>query len=55
MPQLHPAPWFAVLTITWLVLLAVIVPKIIIFIFPNNVTPQSSESTKNPTWSWPWH
>ncbi|YP_003162763.1 ATP synthase F0 subunit 8 (mitochondrion) [Scophthalmus maximus] len=55
MPQLLPAPWFAILFFTWLVFLTLIVPKILAHTYPNTPTSQSAEKSKNTPWSWPWH
>nr|QWV62185.1 ATPase subunit 8 [Galaxias aequipinnis]QWV62272.1 ATPase subunit 8 [Galaxias parvus] len=55
MPQLNPAPWFAILTFSWLIFLTVIPPKILGHTFPNEPTTQSTEKAKPESWSWPWH
>nr|YP_010957060.1 ATP synthase F0 subunit 8 [Naucrates ductor]WMY90322.1 ATP synthase F0 subunit 8 [Naucrates ductor] len=54
MPQLNPAPWFAILTFSWLVFLIVIPPKVTAHNFPNEPTPQSTEKPKATPWTWPW-
>nr|YP_003058356.1 ATP synthase F0 subunit 8 [Oryzias luzonensis]BAH84884.1 ATPase subunit 8 [Oryzias luzonensis] len=54
MPQLNPAPWFAIMVFSWLVFLAVIPPKILTHHFPNEPAPQSVKKTKAQTWTWPW-
>nr|YP_009380051.1 ATP synthase F0 subunit 8 [Lepidotrigla microptera]ARS00732.1 ATP synthase F0 subunit 8 [Lepidotrigla microptera] len=55
MPQLNPAPWFAILVFTWLIFLTVIPPKITAHIFPNDPTLQSTEKPMTEHWTWPWH
>nr|YP_007475258.1 ATP synthase F0 subunit 8 [Acentrogobius chlorostigmatoides]AGC93492.1 ATP synthase F0 subunit 8 [Acentrogobius chlorostigmatoides]AKU36820.1 ATP synthase subunit 8 [Acentrogobius sp. QHY-2015] len=54
MPQLNPSPWFAILIFSWLVLLAVVVPKVLAHIFPNNPAPQNAQNPKTEIWTWPW-
>nr|YP_009516312.1 ATP synthase F0 subunit 8 [Hyporhamphus quoyi]AYD91080.1 ATP synthase F0 subunit 8 [Hyporhamphus quoyi] len=49
MPQLNPAPWFAILVFSWLIFLTVIPPKVLAHSFPNEPTPQSTKLLKqNP-------
>nr|YP_003126983.1 ATP synthase F0 subunit 8 [Rhynchopelates oxyrhynchus]ARJ37245.1 ATP synthase subunit 8 [Terapon jarbua]BAH97874.1 ATPase subunit 8 [Rhynchopelates oxyrhynchus]BBU26012.1 ATPase subunit 8 [Rhynchopelates oxyrhynchus] len=55
MPQLNPAPWFAILVFSWLVLLVVIPPKVVAHTFPKEPTLQSAEKPKTEPWNWPWH
>nr|YP_009990377.1 ATP synthase F0 subunit 8 [Zeugopterus punctatus]QNM99549.1 ATP synthase F0 subunit 8 [Zeugopterus punctatus] len=55
MPQLIPTPWFAILILSWLVFLAVVVPKILSRTYPNLPTSQSTEKPKNNPWFWTWH
>ncbi|YP_004733910.1 ATP8 gene product (mitochondrion) [Siniperca chuatsi] len=55
MPQLNPAPWFAILVFTWLIFLTVIPPKVLAHTFPNEPTLQSAETPKTEPWNWPWH
>nr|AAP75157.1 ATP synthase 8 [Amphiprion allardi]AAP75159.1 ATP synthase 8 [Amphiprion allardi] len=55
MPQLNPAPWFAILVFSWLVFLTVIPPKVLAHIFSNEPTHQSTEKPKTDSWTWPWH
>nr|YP_007026203.1 ATP synthase F0 subunit 8 [Neosalanx taihuensis]YP_009121437.1 ATP synthase F0 subunit 8 [Neosalanx tangkahkeii]AFU89132.1 ATP synthase F0 subunit 8 [Neosalanx taihuensis]AJF41796.1 ATP synthase F0 subunit 8 [Neosalanx tangkahkeii]AZM32458.1 ATP synthase F0 subunit 8 [Neosalanx taihuensis] len=55
MPQLNPAPWFAILMFSWLVFLTVIPPKILGHIFPNEPTIQSAKKANPEPWNWPWH
>nr|YP_009363992.1 ATP synthase F0 subunit 8 [Hemilepidotus gilberti]APC62403.1 ATP synthase F0 subunit 8 [Hemilepidotus gilberti] len=54
MPQLNPAPWFAILIFSWLVLLVVIPPKVVAHIFQNEPTLQGAETPKTESWIWPW-
>nr|WNH17295.1 ATP synthase F0 subunit 8 [Decapterus punctatus] len=54
MPQLNPAPWFAILTFSWLIFLTVIPPKVMAHTFPNEPAPQSAEKPKTSPWTWPW-
>nr|BBU26128.1 ATPase subunit 8 [Neoclinus bryope] len=54
MPQLNPAPWFAILVFTWLIFLVVIPPKVLAHISPNEPIPLSSEKTNTSPWNWPW-
>nr|WEW79470.1 ATP synthase F0 subunit 8 [Bostrychus sinensis]WEW79496.1 ATP synthase F0 subunit 8 [Bostrychus sinensis]WEW79509.1 ATP synthase F0 subunit 8 [Bostrychus sinensis] len=55
MPQLNPAPWFAILVFSWLVFLTILVPKVLAHSFPSEATPQSTQAPKTEPWSWPWH
>nr|QUJ18186.1 ATP synthase protein 8 [Diplectrum formosum] len=55
MPQLNPAPWFAILVFTWLVFLTVVPPKVMNHTFPNEPSPQSTQMPKTESWTWPWH
>nr|AAP75465.1 ATP synthase 8 [Pomacentrus vaiuli]QUJ18500.1 ATP synthase protein 8 [Pomacentrus vaiuli] len=55
MPQLNPAPWFAILVFSWLVFLTVIPPKVLAHTTPNDPTHQSAEKPKTEPWTWPWH
>nr|YP_009024638.1 ATP synthase F0 subunit 8 [Selar crumenophthalmus]AHN13420.1 ATP synthase F0 subunit 8 [Selar crumenophthalmus] len=54
MPQLNPAPWFAILTFSWLIFLTVIPPKVMAHTFPNEPAPQSTGKPKAEPWTWPW-
>nr|YP_009111443.1 ATP synthase F0 subunit 8 [Samaris cristatus]AFE62085.1 ATP synthase F0 subunit 8 [Samaris cristatus] len=54
MPQLSPAPWFAIFTFSWLVFLIVIPPKILNHTYPNTPSPQLTQKTKATAWNWPW-
>nr|CBZ13362.1 ATPase subunit 8 [Stygnobrotula latebricola] len=55
MPQLNPAPWFAILVFSWLVFTTVIPPKVLAHTFPNEPSPQSTEKSSAEPWNWPWH
>nr|WNH24022.1 ATP synthase F0 subunit 8 [Stomias affinis] len=55
MPQLNPAPWFAILVFAWLVFLIIIPPKVLAHTFPNEPAPLSTDKTKTEPWNWPWH
>nr|ABO38940.1 ATPase subunit 8 [Ariopsis seemanni]ABO38942.1 ATPase subunit 8 [Ariopsis seemanni]ABO38944.1 ATPase subunit 8 [Ariopsis sp. RB-2009]ABO38946.1 ATPase subunit 8 [Ariopsis sp. RB-2009]ACN11629.1 ATP synthase subunit 8 [Ariopsis sp. RB-2009] len=55
MPQLNPAPWFAILVFSWLIFLTVIPPKILNHTFTNDIPTLSPENLKSDTWNWPWH
>nr|YP_010173004.1 ATP synthase F0 subunit 8 [Pentanemus quinquarius]QSH90830.1 ATP synthase F0 subunit 8 [Pentanemus quinquarius] len=55
MPQLNPAPWLSILLISWLVLLALVFPKILNYTFPNSPALQNTQKAKKEPWFWPWH
>nr|WNH22886.1 ATP synthase F0 subunit 8 [Dactyloscopus tridigitatus] len=55
MPQLNPAPWFAILAFSWLIFLTIIPPKVLAHQYPNEPTLTTSEKTKTEAWTWPWH
>nr|BAG69502.1 ATPase subunit 8 [Pseudetroplus maculatus] len=55
MPQLNPAPWFAILIFAWLVFLTVIPPKVLGHSFPNDPTSQSAHEPLMEPWNWPWY
>uniref|UniRef100_UPI0030027278 ATP synthase F0 subunit 8 n=1 Tax=Alepes melanoptera TaxID=1218178 RepID=UPI0030027278 len=54
MPQLNPAPWFAILTFSWLIFLTVLPSKIMSHTYPNEPASQSVEKPKTESWVWPW-
>nr|UDN38887.1 ATP synthase F0 subunit 8 [Traccatichthys pulcher] len=54
MPQLNPAPWFAILVFSWLVFLTIIPTKVMSHITPNEPTILDSEKHKTESWDWPW-
>nr|YP_009232578.1 ATP synthase F0 subunit 8 [Lefua costata]AMA34379.1 ATP synthase F0 subunit 8 [Lefua costata] len=53
MPQLNPAPWFAILVFSWLVFL-LIPTKVMNHISPNEPALLDSEKHKTEPWDWPW-
>nr|WNH17906.1 ATP synthase F0 subunit 8 [Kuhlia sandvicensis] len=55
MPQLNPAPWFAILTFSWVVFLAILPSKVIAHTFPNEPTSQATKKAETDPWNWPWH
>ncbi|YP_004300501.1 ATP synthase F0 subunit 8 (mitochondrion) [Osmerus mordax] len=55
MPQLNPAPWFAILVFSWLVFLTCYPPKVLGHVFSNEPTVQSAEKANPESWNWPWH
>nr|ALF03616.1 ATP synthase F0 subunit 8 [Macquaria australasica] len=55
MPQLNPAPWFAILVFSWTILLTMLPPKVLAHTLPNDPTPHSTEKPKTEPWNWPWH
>nr|YP_004221813.1 ATP synthase F0 subunit 8 [Jenkinsia sp. CL54]BAJ54172.1 ATPase subunits 8 [Jenkinsia sp. CL54] len=55
MPQLNPAPWFAILIFSWVVFLTVIPPKVLAHSFNNEPGYLRVEKTKTDTWNWPWY
>nr|CAI84808.1 ATPase subunit 8 [Lampetra fluviatilis] len=55
MPQLEPAPWFFMLTVSWLIILLLIMPTIMFYQTQNTVFVQQATKPKQPTWTWPWH
>nr|YP_009230542.1 ATP synthase F0 subunit 8 [Triplophysa venusta]ALS92820.1 ATP synthase F0 subunit 8 [Triplophysa venusta] len=54
MPQLNPAPWFAILMFSWLVFLIIIPTKVMSHTSPNDPTHIESEEHKTEPWNWPW-
>nr|YP_009311285.1 ATP synthase F0 subunit 8 [Oxynoemacheilus angorae]BAV70032.1 ATPase subunit 8 [Oxynoemacheilus angorae] len=54
MPQLNPAPWFAILVFSWLVFLVILPTKVMNHIVPNEPTILDSEKHKTESWDWPW-
>nr|AFY11319.1 ATPase subunit 8 [Centromochlus existimatus] len=55
MPQLNPAPWFAILVFSWLIFLTVAPQKVMNHSFTNEITAPSTKSLKSDIWNWPWH
>nr|YP_009349012.1 ATPase subunit 8 [Syncrossus hymenophysa]BAW88630.1 ATPase subunit 8 [Syncrossus hymenophysa] len=54
MPQLNPAPWFSILTFSWLIFLIVIPTKILSHIMPNEPIHISAIYHMYESWDWPW-
>nr|BAS04651.1 ATPase subunit 8 [Cobitis takatsuensis] len=54
MPQLNPAPWFAILLFAWLIFLIIIPTKVLNHVMPNEPTPFSTDEHKTQPWNWPW-
>nr|BAK42074.1 ATPase subunit 8 [Ctenolucius hujeta] len=54
MPQLNPAPWFAIFMFSWLIFL-LIPSKILKYTFSNDPSPLHAEKPKTEPWNWPWH
>nr|YP_010745274.1 ATP synthase F0 subunit 8 [Triplophysa langpingensis]YP_010835759.1 ATP synthase F0 subunit 8 [Troglonectes lihuensis]WET58830.1 ATP synthase F0 subunit 8 [Triplophysa langpingensis]WGC44036.1 ATP synthase F0 subunit 8 [Troglonectes lihuensis] len=54
MPQLNPAPWFAILVFSWLAFLTIIPTKVMNHTSPNEPTLLDSEKHKTEPWDWPW-
>nr|YP_005089213.1 ATPase subunits 8 [Tenualosa thibaudeaui]BAL43860.1 ATPase subunits 8 [Tenualosa thibaudeaui] len=55
MPQLNPAPWFAILVFSWFIFLTMVPQKVLTIVFNNEPTPGAAEKAKPGPWSWPWH
>nr|AAP92020.1 ATPase 8 [Serranus psittacinus]AAP92022.1 ATPase 8 [Serranus psittacinus]AAP92024.1 ATPase 8 [Serranus psittacinus] len=54
MPQLNPSPWFIIMVFSWLVFLVVIPPKIMSYVFPNELNVNIAKTSDEDTWGWPW-
>nr|UFP05624.1 ATP synthase F0 subunit 8 [Paedocypris progenetica] len=54
MPQLNPAPWFAILLFSWLIFLTIIPTKVIKHITVNEPAPVSTKKQETQPWDWPW-
>nr|YP_001256943.1 ATP synthase F0 subunit 8 [Pagellus bogaraveo]YP_009479495.1 ATP synthase subunit 8 [Pagellus acarne]AVV92443.1 ATP synthase subunit 8 [Pagellus acarne]BAF63151.1 ATP synthase F0 subunit 8 [Pagellus bogaraveo] len=54
MPQLNPAPWFAILVFSWVIFLTILPLKVGAHTFPNEPTLQSTDTPKTESWTWPW-
>nr|YP_010745222.1 ATP synthase F0 subunit 8 [Troglonectes acridorsalis]WET58752.1 ATP synthase F0 subunit 8 [Troglonectes acridorsalis] len=54
MPQLNPAPWFAILVFSWLMFLTIIPTKMMNHAPPNEPALMNSEEHKTKPWNWPW-
>nr|ALR69020.1 ATP synthase F0 subunit 8 [Taeniacara candidi] len=55
MPQLDPAPWFAILVLSWVIFLLVLPPKILIHQLFNPIASQDLNLLTTGYWNWPWH
>nr|QNK04317.1 ATP synthase F0 subunit 8 [Boops boops] len=54
MPQLNPAPWFAVLVFSWAVFLTILPPKVMAHVFPYDPALQNTDASSAQAWTWPW-
>nr|ADW93254.1 ATPase 8 [Brachymeles apus] len=54
MPQLNPAPWFLILTLSWVVLLLLFHTKILMMTPYNNPTTPDLTTHQTTHWNWPW-
>nr|YP_009870592.1 ATPase subunit 8 [Oryzias celebensis]QKK35901.1 ATPase subunit 8 [Oryzias celebensis]BAH84962.1 ATPase subunit 8 [Oryzias celebensis] len=54
MPQLNPAPWFAIFVFSWLIFLIIMPQKVLSFKFANEPTLHNVKKSKSESWSWPW-
>nr|QVD46281.1 ATP synthase F0 subunit 8 [Paratrypauchen microcephalus] len=54
MPQLDPAPWFALLVFSWLIFTTIAMPKTLNYVFPNEPALQTTETDKTNHWTWSW-
>nr|AMB36487.1 ATP synthase F0 subunit 8 [Pandaka pygmaea] len=54
MPQLNPAPWFAILVFSWLVFLFLVMPKTLDHTFPNEPAAQTMKDLVLDPWPWQW-
>nr|YP_003227096.1 ATP synthase F0 subunit 8 [Lagocephalus lunaris]ACX33658.1 ATP synthase F0 subunit 8 [Lagocephalus lunaris] len=54
MPQLDPAPWFAIMAFSWLTFITILPLKTMAHQSPNEVTSQSTQTPKTKIWTWPW-
>nr|YP_003457282.1 ATP synthase F0 subunit 8 [Gigantactis vanhoeffeni]BAI77291.1 ATPase subunit 8 [Gigantactis vanhoeffeni] len=55
MPQLNPSPWLNILIFSWVVFLALLLPKILTHNFPYEPNPESAGALEPLPWIWPWH
>nr|YP_525468.1 ATP synthase F0 subunit 8 [Siphonops annulatus]AAX58665.1 ATP synthase F0 subunit 8 [Siphonops annulatus] len=53
MPQLIPNPWFSIMMITWMALLAMLLTKMIKYETTNTTLP-IKEQKQFTSWNWPW-
>nr|YP_009685547.1 ATP synthase F0 subunit 8 [Raddaella batesii]QDT76460.1 ATP synthase F0 subunit 8 [Raddaella batesii] len=54
MPQLNPAPWFAILFFAWMIFLIILPPKILAHKCPNDPGLRNLVVTETKFWNWPW-
>nr|YP_009112152.1 ATP synthase F0 subunit 8 [Macropodus opercularis]AIY51572.1 ATP synthase F0 subunit 8 [Macropodus opercularis]AJJ48701.1 ATP synthase F0 subunit 8 [Macropodus opercularis]ASL06244.1 ATP synthase F0 subunit 8 [Macropodus chinensis] len=55
MPQLNPAPWFAILFFSWFIFLTIIPQKVMAHTFPHEPTLPNSKKSMTEPWNWPWY
>nr|ABA11026.1 ATPase subunit 8 [Calotomus carolinus]ABA11030.1 ATPase subunit 8 [Calotomus carolinus]ABA11032.1 ATPase subunit 8 [Calotomus carolinus]ABA11034.1 ATPase subunit 8 [Calotomus carolinus]ABA11036.1 ATPase subunit 8 [Calotomus carolinus] len=55
MPQLNPYPWLKIMVYTWMLLMIILPPKVISFLYSKDPITKKSKEPKGPPWSWPWH
>nr|WNH20455.1 ATP synthase F0 subunit 8 [Priolepis eugenius] len=54
MPQLNPHPWFLILTLSYFVFFAVILPIIMLRKHSNEPSSADAFLDHMETWIWPW-
>nr|AAC77634.1 ATPase subunit 8 [Brachyhypopomus occidentalis]AHU88185.1 ATP synthase 8 [Brachyhypopomus occidentalis]AHU88187.1 ATP synthase 8 [Brachyhypopomus occidentalis] len=54
MPQLHPAPWFTILALSWLIFLTIVPSLVMAHTFPNEPSTVNAKKAKTKIWNWPW-
>nr|YP_009720964.1 ATP synthase F0 subunit 8 [Rupicola peruvianus]QGM79736.1 ATP synthase F0 subunit 8 [Rupicola peruvianus] len=54
MPQLNPAPWLFIMSISWLTFSLILQPKILSFMSTNQPINKTTTLTKPLSWIWPW-
>nr|YP_009676286.1 ATP synthase F0 subunit 8 [Scolopsis ciliata]QDE13207.1 ATP synthase F0 subunit 8 [Scolopsis ciliata]QQY98717.1 ATP subunit 8 [Scolopsis ciliata] len=55
MPQLNPAPWFAILVFSWVVFLVILPSKVMGHLPPNDLAMITIDNALADPWSWPWY
>nr|YP_007375127.1 ATP synthase F0 subunit 8 [Boulengerula taitana]AAX58639.1 ATP synthase F0 subunit 8 [Boulengerula taitana]ACS37018.1 ATP synthase F0 subunit 8 [Boulengerula taitana] len=55
MPQLNPAPWLMIMLASWLILLTILLPKMMMHKPMNDMTINNLNKTHSSPWTWPWH
>nr|DAC76977.1 TPA_asm: ATPase subunit 8 [Sceloporus woodi] len=55
MPQLNPSPWFLIMLLVWITLMAIFLSKTLEMLHPNTPTETKSEEKHQTSWTWPWH